>query len=301
MRPSPIELRDLAYFVAIVRHGRLGLAARALGVAQPTLSHAVQRLEQALGQALWDRRGSKRQARQLTPAGELVLTRAQRALAEVNAVAQDLDSLRGLASGHLHIGCIPSLMASLLPGVLARFHAAHPGIRLTVSTVRSDDAHRQLDQDGLDAVLVAGAATHAVGPQSIACGHQHFVVVLRRDHPLASQPLLPLASLQEHALLLVPACTYTGGLIERCCQEAGFTPQPAIVLDSPEGLRELVRQGCGLSILPEGYVPAHDPDLCCLHLATPRPRRPIVLLHHGQLADRPALYRFRRILAQAAV
>ena len=64
----------------------------------------------------------------MTEAGEAVLRRARRALAEVEAIAPDLDALRGLRTGRVLVGAIQSLGPFDLPGLLAAFRAQHPGI-----------------------------------------------------------------------------------------------------------------------------------------------------------------------------
>ncbi len=287
-RRSGIELRDLGYFAAIVQHGRLGQAATALGVAQPTLSHAIARLEQAVRAPLWDRSGGRRRLLQLTPVGEVLLRRAEKALAEMQAIDDDLAALAGLSHGQLQLGCIPTLMASLLPRLLAQLRSEHPQLAIQVQTVRSEQVLEALREHAIDGALVAGDAAADSPWPSEACGHQRFVAVMRRDHPLAKRRRLSMAQLADEALLLVPVATITGRLLQNCCRRAGFALQPALTLDSPEGLRELVRAGGGISVLPAGYVSASDPDLHCAELADPTPARPISLVHRG-LAGRPAL------------
>ena len=91
-----MELRQLAYFEAVVRHGGFSRAAEQLHVAQPAVSAQIRRLELELGTALLER--TTRRVR-LTPAGELVLTRARSALAQVEGARADLAELATVSRG----------------------------------------------------------------------------------------------------------------------------------------------------------------------------------------------------------
>lgn len=293
----PIELRDLEYFALIVRHGRIGAAAVASGIAQPTLSNAMARLEQAVGTALWDKTGPRRAPLRLTPVGEALRQRAERALTEVAALETDLDALAGFQRGHLRVGCMPSLMAGVLPAAIAEYHMRYPGIEITVSTVRSDTCEAAMRQQDVDGVIVSLSPDQRLAWPSLHCGTQRFQVVMRKDHPLAQSPHVCMADLAQEPLVLVPEHTFTFSLIRQSCEAAGYVPQPTITLDSPEGLRELVRRGMGLSILPTGYVAQTDHDLVCRPILNPAPSRPIVLLHRG-LESQRHLQAFAQIFPQ---
>src|SRR5882757_8519745 len=96
-----MELRQLAYFEAVVRHGGFSRAAEQLNIAQPAVSAQVRRLERELGAALLERTTSRVR---LTPAGELVLARARSALAQVEGARADLAEL---AAGRIDLALCP--------------------------------------------------------------------------------------------------------------------------------------------------------------------------------------------------
>src|SRR4051812_36740282 len=112
-----MDLRDLEYFLAVVEAKSGTFAARRGHAAQPTLSHALGRLENELGERLLERKA--RAPMRLTDAGELVAARARQALSTITALRDDLAALRGRIGGDLRIAAIQSLSATLLPGVLA--------------------------------------------------------------------------------------------------------------------------------------------------------------------------------------
>src|SRR6476620_10816654 len=110
-----MELRQLAYVVAVAEESSFTRAAEREHVAQPGVSAQVRRLEAELGQPLFDRGAG---SVSLTAAGEAVLPFARAALA-------------GLARGRVAIGVVPSVGARLADA-LAGFHAEHPGVEITL-------------------------------------------------------------------------------------------------------------------------------------------------------------------------
>src|SRR4051794_8500214 len=124
-----MELRQLVYFEAVVRHGGFTHAARHLHVAQPAISAQIRRLESELGGTLLART-TRRVG--LTPAGELLLTRARRALAEIDAARRTLAELTDVLRGRVAIGATPVLGPFDLAAALASFHGSYPGVALTL-------------------------------------------------------------------------------------------------------------------------------------------------------------------------
>src|SRR5215468_4217165 len=96
-----MELRQLVYFDAVVRHGGFSRAAERLHVAQPAVSAQIRRLETELGTTLLQRT-TRRVS--LTYAGELFLARARRVLAQVDAARGDLAELSAVLRGRVRIG-----------------------------------------------------------------------------------------------------------------------------------------------------------------------------------------------------
>src|SRR5881227_1663542 len=101
-----MELRQLAYLVAVAEEGSFTRAAEREHVAQPGVSAQVRRLEAELGQPLFDRGGG---TVTLTVAGEAVLPSARAALAGAFGVRTAIDALAGLIRGRVAIGVVPSV------------------------------------------------------------------------------------------------------------------------------------------------------------------------------------------------
>jgi len=292
-----MELRDLEYFLAVVEAKSVTLAARRVHAAQPTLSHALARLENELGERLLERKA--RSPLRLTDAGEIVAARARQALSAVTALKDDLASLRGHVGGQLRIAAIQSLSVTLLPGALSRLAREYPGIKPSVRTLAAESIARAVAPGRADVGLLAGAPRAALRGLSVRLLFEEpLVALMRKSDPLAKAKRLNLAQLSARELLLVPDGTFLSDIIHAACEQAGFSPRVRLTLASAEALRETVRAGLGITILPRGYASPSDRDLVAVPLSRPTPKREVLLVERGpgQLATPRTVLAFVGIL-----
>src|SRR5882757_2162035 len=124
-----MEMHQLRYMVAVARKGTFSRAAEQCHVSQPSLSQQIQKLEDELGERLFDR--MKREAR-LTPAGQAFLPRAVRILEEVDSAQREAKDARELLRGVVTVGVLPTIAPYLLPEVMAEFTGKFPGVEIVV-------------------------------------------------------------------------------------------------------------------------------------------------------------------------
>lgn len=272
-----MELRDLSYFLACVDAGSVTRAARQVHVAQPTISHALARLEAELGTRILER--GARAPLQVTEAGQRVVERARQAFGALGALADDLSEIRAGRRGKLRLCAVQSACVSLLPTALAAFSRAHPGIELSVRTLAAEKIARAVSSGQADLGFVAGAPSSALRDvERELVRREELVVLVRHSDPLARRKAVRLATLAERPLVLVPGGTFTGEIIHEACREAGFVPRVVLTLSSAEALCEVVRAGLASTILPAGYLRSSDPELRAVRLKDPTPRRDLWLV-----------------------
>jgi LysR family cyn operon transcriptional activator len=288
-----MELRDLSYFLACVDEGHLTRAAQRLHVAQPTLSHALARLEAEAGERLLERPRQGRPKLSATPAGKLLAERARRAVAEVRAFSDDLSALRGVLRGEVRIGSMQTLNSTVVPKPLARFALDHPEVRISLHTFAAEDIPAALAEGHIDVGLIAGAPAHVLGQLETRrlCSEQ-LVAIVRHDDPLAKPRSLPLSRLADRGFVMVLPGTFTHGLIVQACRKAGFVPRVLLRLESGEAIREVVRAGLGLTILPAGYLGKRDPTLRAVRLTHPTPKREVHVAWDGRTRPSAATLAF---------
>src|SRR5882672_6789413 len=124
-----MEMQQLRYVLAVARTGNFSRAAEQCHVAQPSLSQQIQKLEEELGEQLFDR--MKRQAK-LTPHGEAFLRHAVRILEEVDAAKREATEARDLLRGTVTVGVLPTIAPYVLPEVMAQFTEKFPGVEIEV-------------------------------------------------------------------------------------------------------------------------------------------------------------------------
>jgi DNA-binding transcriptional LysR family regulator len=296
-----MELRDLEYFLACVESGSVTRAAGRVHVAQPTLSHALARLESELGVRVLDR--GARSPLRVTEAGQRLVERARQALSALGALSDDLAEIASGARGRLRLCAVQSACVTLLPRALAEFSRTHPGVELSVRTLAAEKIAKAVASGQADLGFVAGAPSSALRDvERELVRREELVALVRKKDPLARRKVVPLSALAERSFVLVPGGTFTGEIIHDACREAGFAPRVVLTLSSAEALCEVVRAGLALTILPGGYLRRSDSELCAVRLRNPTPRRDLWLVRRrpGSLPTPKAAAEFTRLFAMAS-
>jgi DNA-binding transcriptional LysR family regulator len=120
-----LKLRDLHVFATVAQCGSMAKAAQKLGVSQPAISEIIADLEHALRVRLLDRRP---QGVEPTIYGDAVLKRSVAVFDELKQSIRDVEFLSDPTTGELHIGCVESLSATLVPQILLRFAEQYPRV-----------------------------------------------------------------------------------------------------------------------------------------------------------------------------
>jgi DNA-binding transcriptional LysR family regulator len=269
-----MELRQLAYLVAVAEEGGFTRAAEKLHVAQPGISAQIRQLERELGQPLFDRAG---RTVRLTAAGAAVLPHARAALAAVTGARLAVEELTGLLRGHVAVGTVTSLGADTdLPGLLAGFHDAHPGVEITLAEDTSDQLLAGLLDGRYDLALAGLAGSAPAGIDTLTFVDAELVAAVAPGDPLARRKSVPLAELEGLPLILLPHGTGLRAAVEDGCAAAGFRPRVAFEAGNPEVLAALAERGLGVALLPAALA-ASRPALRAIPLTRPALRSRLVL------------------------
>jgi DNA-binding transcriptional LysR family regulator len=265
------NLAHLRTLQAIARRGSFSRAADELHLSQPAVSLHIRQLEEGLGVPLLERVGKRAFP---TRAGEVLLEHAARVFGELGAAGEALERLRGVVAGRIRLGTGATASIHLLPPLLRRLHARHPGLDLIVVTGNAPDMARAVAENALDLAVV-----------TLPVPTRHLVVsAVYHDPLLAIAPPEPrwlrrrpvtAAELAQHPLMLYEP----GGTIRRVIDDwfrrAGVTPRVAMELGNEEAIKKLVGAGLGLSIIPAIATrdEARAGTLAALRLDPPLARR----------------------------
>src|SRR5258706_846637 len=250
-----VQLGHLRCFLAVAEQRHFTRAARRLGLAQPSVSAQVRRLEKELGSDLFQRMKGNLT---LTPAGGARLPYARRILSDVDAASSELLATGSQVRGRLALGATPSLAATLVPPVLARFHAAYPAVDLVLREAGSVDLVAALEDGALDVALVILPVRHeALRTQPLV--REELVVAVARGHPLARRRTISVADLRDVPLVMFREGYDLRSATEAACHAAGFAPTFAVEGGEMDGVLRLTAAGLGAAIVPSLVVEPRGP------------------------------------------
>ena len=223
-------------------------AAASLGYVQSSVTAQIQSLERELGAPLFERLGRKVT---LTDAGRRLLEYADRILA-LNEEARSSVAGRGEVAGTLTIGAPDTLCAYRLPAVLASFRRQFPSVHVAFHPARSCKHGRRAVADGLvDAAILLDehveqqgrVVTEVLAPEPLC-------LLVAPDHPLAGLDTISLRQLHGIATVMTETgCGYRD-LFERLLADAGVALGSTAEFASIEAIKECVKAGMGLTVLP---------------------------------------------------
>lgn len=251
-----MNLQQLKYLCAIVDNGlNVSDAAEALYTSQPGISKQVRQLEDELGLRVFVRQGKRLAS--LTPAGEVVVATARRALREIGNLKRVADEFRSEDSGVLGIATTHTQARYVLPPVLAKFATRFPKVRLVLHQGNPVQVAEQTRNGDVD----VGIATEALGdyPDLVAlpCYRWNRGVLVPKGHPLARTRPLTL-----EALAAYPIVTYDFAFTGRTAINAAFSAkglEPNVVLSALDSdvIKTYVELGMGVGIVAKM---AYDAD-----------------------------------------
>ena len=279
-----MELRQLAYLVAVADHGTFTAAARASHVAQPSLSQAIRALEGELGVELFRRTG---RAVVLTSAGHAVVAHAREVLRGAAAVRSAAGVARGLLAGELQIASLPTLAVDPLTELVGAFRRRFAAV--TVHLTAADDLRAVVEalrsgraELGLTELPVAGddLATRTLG-------HQELVVVTPRVDPPSTGPddstvptsPVTLGELAGLPLIATPEGASLRHLVDDALAAAGLEARVVVVAATREAIVPLVLAGAGAAVLPRALAAAAAAQGAVVRPLVPALRREIGLVH----------------------
>jgi LysR family transcriptional regulator, transcription activator of glutamate synthase operon len=285
-----MELRQLRYLVALAEELNFTRAAASEHIAQPALSQQIRRLEGEVGLALVER--TTRHVA-LTEAGRLLVVRARRMLAELDAMETELQALRGMDTGHVTIGSMHTMGPVDLSLALALFHDRHPNVGLTVREQSSEEMAEMLRVDELDLAFLSvteRVEAHGLGLHQLIS--EELVVLLPPTHSLSGRQEVRMAELADEQFISFRVGARLRELLFAAGREVGFEPRVTLESNESQRIRRLVSRGLGVAILPRSDAEGPGADVAVATLVKPALRRDITLAWREGRRHAPAAAAF---------
>ena len=272
------NLRLLRTFVAAARGGSFTAAAEQMALTQAAVGQQMRALEAEMRKPLFEKTG---RSMVLSPAGHVLLPRAEQLLAQYDDMRRDLQSEKKQIAGTLRLGSMVTAVG-LLSSTVADLKLRHPALEVVL---RVHDHARLFDEvvsGALDAVVVvASRVPKGNGLQWTPCYEETLTVIAnagvttphtRIEHLFDTQPFI---RFDRH--------TPTGARIDRLLRRLGLVPRELIELNSLLAIAELVRRNIGFTVAPllKNFNWESDPALRVLQLPGRPLARRIGMLERG--------------------
>jgi LysR family hydrogen peroxide-inducible transcriptional activator len=277
-----LSIRDLRAVTALAERLHFGRAAEDLSMAQPSLSAAVKKVEEAVGERLFERT-SRHVA--LTPAGQRTVQRIRSALEEITEIGRAAGR-KPVLVGRFRLGLVPTIGPYYAPRFLARLRERYPELELVLTEAMTEALLQMLRQRALDAAVVC-LPTEERGLTETPLFREPFVLAVPANHPLASASEADLGQIDIREMLLMERghC-----LREQTLETCGTTPDSglsALQAASVETLRHLVAAGNGCALVPRmTLVPGADCSGLVRYVPfrEPAPSRTVGFVFHERCA-----------------
>ncbi|PJE25609.1 HTH-type transcriptional regulator CynR [Pseudooceanicola marinus] len=292
-----LSFRQLEVFRAVILTGSISGAAQQLGIAQPTVTNTIRRLEDVLGIQLFNRSGARLRptalARQIFDVAAPSMTAFEQITDRVN------DMVRGKGT-MFRMGVSPSVSQALAPRSLSIFRRRRPEMKL-----RMDTLSMKQNRDYL--WMAEGTCTVTIFPlddpgiSSFRVSSAGMVCVVPQDHPLATKTEVTVHDIAEEPLIFFHPNTPHGALVRQIFEAAGIEPNISIETRFAETAPHLMREGFGIALQDQlSAMGVTNPALKVLPLAG-TPRQPISLHCRSDNVENIEVQEARRCLLQAAL
>jgi DNA-binding transcriptional LysR family regulator len=240
-----MELRQLRYFLTVLRLGSINRAASVLNVTQPSLSHSIKALERSVGAELIIRGGGGVRA---TAVGEEFAKYANNIVREAEKAKAVVEASKGAGDGRVSFGVLSAFCNHLTPQILSEFFSVSqsPDVDLFVHTANLGEIVKRILRAEWDLVLTLSSEMDAFPPEIgfKSLGTVKSSVYCGAIHPLAGQPKVELADMAPYRWiasglgltdqLLAQAFGPQEGQISRVCVRTdSMTLLPSLLSEFP--------------------------------------------------------------------
>jgi DNA-binding transcriptional LysR family regulator len=261
-----------------------------LNYAQSSITAQIQALEDELGVPLFDRLGRRVV---LTDAGKTLLDYATQIL-DLADEARAAVGGEGAVTGSLTISATESLFSYRLPPVLHAFQKRFPNYRLTLRPTRFDRLHQAVYEGKLDIAFTMEQPVQSTRLEVVPLINEPLLVLAPPGHRLIECAQVMPDDLEDEPVILTEmGCNYRN-LFERQLTAAGVLPATMLEFNSIEAIKQCVKVGMGISVLPAMTVQQEiaDGSLVALNWGIPNFEVVTCMAWHGDKWLSPAMTAF---------
>jgi LysR family transcriptional regulator, hydrogen peroxide-inducible genes activator len=272
---------QLEYIVAVDTWRHFALAAENCFVTQPTLSMQIQKLEEELEMKIFDR---SKQPVKPTEAGAEIIEQARTILAERNSLFETIQQKKGLLTGELRVGIIPTLAPYLLPLFIQPFAKKYPSVRLVVHEMMTELIISRLREGKIDAGILVTPLQEA-GIKEFVLFYEELMAYVSKKNAVYEKTYVLPQDIDPHKLWLLEEGHCFRSQIVNLCELQKMSKENShfdYEAGSIETLRRMVEMNDGITIIPELAtldMPLKQMQLI-RHFKKPSPMREVSVVVH---------------------
>lgn len=241
---TEIELQQLEQFIALARARNFTRAAAELNLSQSALSRAIQKLEEQVGQPLFER---KPREVVLTDLGEILLDRAK----EILKLVEDTFSLLSEAGRHgrIRLGAIPTIAPYFLPELLRGFASRNPHVSVVVQEDTTENLLKRCSHGEIDLAILAQPLI-AKYLEIEPLFEEELFLVVPSGHELAEREEITAAAIEPYPFVMLNEAHCLSDHVASYCRQQSVQPVTVERISQLATVQELVALGHGISIVP---------------------------------------------------
>jgi LysR family transcriptional regulator, hydrogen peroxide-inducible genes activator len=303
-----MTLQELRYIVAVAKYRHFSKAAEACFISQPSLSVAIQKLEDRLDVKIFERYKSKVL---LTDVGEKIVAQAKQVLQSADQIKLIANQTKNPLAATVKLGAIFTVAPYILPYLVSKLNKLAPDLRLQLSENFTEKLRDQLLEGEIDMALLAEPFEDSAITK-LALFEESFVVLLPASHSLAKKKVIESKQLVNENILLLGQ--------GHCLRDHVLSVCPHCYVDQPKGkdgvrattfegtsletIRHMVASGMGITVLPAtaATLPSYlKQTLVAVPLKSTQAKRKIVLASRKQFARSEVMTCIKQALQQSVL
>lgn len=245
-----VNFNQLRAFWEVARRNSFSKAAQSLFVTQPAVSSQIRALEQSMNLKLFRKRG--RQV-VLTEAGSELFQYAQRLFELEREIEAVVTQMHKLERGVLKVATTKTYARYLMPSIMTRFHAAHPGVKIVLEEGSSLEMCRSLLELRNElGVLAKVEETRRI--RFIPFRNERIVLFTPPSHAFAARGAISFSELEGQPVIMKEKGSGTHALVTECFARRNMVPNVLVETSNVEFIKDMVSKGEGISFLVEQAV-----------------------------------------------
>lgn len=252
-----MEIKQMKYFVEVVKNGGMTRASKHLYIAQSTISKNIKSIEDEFNVTLFDRR---KKHIILTDIGQIFYDKCVEALAILDDLSLEMDDVTNIERGHIRLGVSAIMDVRLFTESLNQFHSMYPNVTYEVVEGGGKAVEFYLNNDEID----VGITTLPVDDDiyhAVPLYKEKLLLVVDKNSKYAKQSAVYLGDLKNERFIMFHDDYYIKDQIIESCRKVGFHPKVVAKMAQITFIENMILDGIGVSILPESIVSILNKDI----------------------------------------